>query len=188
MVCFTYSTVFNLIWFVLISHFRANNGLLLVIASVGLLSLLIYLTLAISRLLYNWYRYIILIISLFSCIVPNLTRHLQINLESVQRISSRLILSCNLTMALITALILKPQAMAYNLEANTLLVILLHLTKDQQTIFALFNEFTSTRIYLICDKRSLLFVNKELVNISSWSVFISNLIKLKPFIKFLICY
>jgi len=35
------------------SYLRANNGLLLVIASIELLSLLIYLTLAILRLLYN---------------------------------------------------------------------------------------------------------------------------------------
>ena len=52
-VYFTYFTVFNSIWFVLISHLRANNGLFLVIASAKLLFLLIYLTLAISRLLYN---------------------------------------------------------------------------------------------------------------------------------------
>jgi hypothetical protein len=58
------------------SHLRADDGLLLVIASAGLLSLLIYLTLAILRLLYNWRRYITLIISFFSCVVPSLTRHL----------------------------------------------------------------------------------------------------------------
>ena len=34
-------------------------------------------------------------------------------------------------MALIVALMLKPWAIAYNLEASILLVILLHLTKDQ---------------------------------------------------------
>ena len=73
---FTHFTVFNLIQFVLISHLRANNGLLLVIASIGLLSLLIYLTLAISRPLYNWRRHIILIISLFSYVVLSLIRHL----------------------------------------------------------------------------------------------------------------
>ena len=72
----THFTVFNSIRFVLISHLRANDGLLLVIVSTGLLSLLIYLTLAISRLLYNWCRYIILIISFFSCVVPSLIRHL----------------------------------------------------------------------------------------------------------------
>ena len=72
---FTYFTVFNLIRFVSISHLRANNSLLLVITSIGLLFLLIYLTLAISRLLYNQRRHIISIISLFSCIVPSLIRY-----------------------------------------------------------------------------------------------------------------
>ena len=73
---FTYFTVFNLIWFILISRLKANNSLLLVIASVKLLSLLIYLTLAISRFLYNWRRHIILIISLFFYIVFSLIRYL----------------------------------------------------------------------------------------------------------------
>jgi hypothetical protein len=72
----THSTAFNLIRFILISRLRANNSLLLVIVSIGLLSLLIYLTLAISCLLYNWRRHIILIISLFSYIVPSLIRYL----------------------------------------------------------------------------------------------------------------
>ena len=49
----THSTIFNSIGFILISRLRANNSLLLVIASIGLLSPLIYLTSAISRLLYN---------------------------------------------------------------------------------------------------------------------------------------
>ena len=62
---------------------------------------------------------------------------------------------------------LKLQAIVYNLEANTLLGTLLYLTKNQQTIFALFNKFTSTKIYPICDKKSLLFVNKKLANTSS---------------------
>jgi hypothetical protein len=48
-----------------------------------------------------------------------------------------------------------------------LLVILLHLTKDQWTIFTLFNKSASTRIYPICNKKSLLFTNKKSVNISS---------------------
>ena len=166
-VYFTHFTVFNLIWFILISRLKASNGLLLVIVSTGLLSLLIYLTSAISHLLYDWCRHIILIISLFSCVVPSLTRYLQINLELVQRMSGRLILNCNLTVALIIVPILKLWAIAYNLEARILLVILLHLTKDQQIIFSLFNKSVSTRIYLICNKKSLLFANKELVNISS---------------------
>jgi hypothetical protein len=70
-------------------------------------------------------------------------------------------------MALITAPMLKLWAIAYNLEASILLITLLHLTKDQWTIFTLFNESASTRIYPIYNKRSLLFANKESVNISS---------------------
>ena len=76
-------------------------------------------------------------------------------------------LSCSLTIALIMVLILKLQAIAYNLKASALLVILLHLTEDQWTIFTLFNKSASTKIYLICNKISLLFINKELVNTSS---------------------
>jgi len=40
-------------------------------------------------------------------------------------------LSYNLTVALIVALMLKLWAMAYNLEASMLFVTLLYLTKDQ---------------------------------------------------------
>jgi len=69
-----------------------------------------------------------------------------------------------------------------------LLVILLHLTEDQWTMFALFNESISTRMYLICNKRSLLFVNKELVNISSYNVSVLSLTKFKPLVGFLICH
>jgi len=53
MVRSTHSTIFNLIQFVLISHLRANNSLLLVITFIKLLSPLIHLTLAILYLLYN---------------------------------------------------------------------------------------------------------------------------------------
>jgi len=106
----------------------------------------------------------------------------------VQRISGRLMLSCNSTIALITALMSKLWAIVYNLEASTLLVIFLYLTKDQWTMFALFNKSASTRIYPICNKRSLLFVNKELVNISSCNISMLSLIKFKPLIRFLICY
>ena len=85
----------------------------------------------------------------------------------MQRINCRLRLNYNSTVALITAPILKLWAIAYNLEASTLLVTLLHLTEDQWIIFTLFNKSASTKIYPIYNKRSLLFVNKELVNISS---------------------
>ena len=81
--------------------------------------------------------------------------------------SGRLVLNYNLTVALIVVLMSKPQAIAYNLKASILLVILLYLTKDQWIIFASFNKSASTKIYLIYNERSLLFVNKELVNINS---------------------
>jgi len=55
-------------------------------------------------------------------------------------------------------------------------------------MFALFNKSASTRIYPIYNKRSLLFVNEELVNISSCNVSILSLTKFKPLIRFLICY
>jgi len=55
-------------------------------------------------------------------------------------------------------------------------------------MFALFNESASTRMYLICNKRSLLFVNKESVNISSCNVSMLSLTKFKPLIRFLICH
>ena len=55
-------------------------------------------------------------------------------------------------------------------------------------MFALFNESASTRIYPIYNKRSLLFANKELVNISSYNISILSLTKFKPLIKFLICH
>jgi hypothetical protein len=85
----------------------------------------------------------------------------------VQRISGKLILNYSLTVALIAAPILKPWAIVYNSEASTLLVILLHLTEDQWTIFTLFNESASTKTYPICNKKSLLFANKKLINTSS---------------------
>jgi len=91
-------------------------------------------------------------------------------------------------MALIAAPMSKPWAIVYNSEASMLLVILLHLTKDQWTMFALFNKSASTRIYPIYNKRSLLFINKELVNISSYNVFMLSLTKFKPLIRFLICH
>ena len=48
----------------------------------------------------------------------------------MQRISGRLILNYNSTVALIATPMLKLWAIAYNLETSILLVILLHLTKD----------------------------------------------------------
>jgi len=55
-------------------------------------------------------------------------------------------------------------------------------------MFALFNKSASTRIYPIYNKKSLLFINKELVNTSSYNIYMSSLTKFKPLIKFLIYY
>ena len=44
--------------------------------------------------------------------------------------SGKLILNCNLSMALIAVLVLKLWAIEYNLEASILLVTLLYLTED----------------------------------------------------------
>jgi hypothetical protein len=66
----------------------------------------------------------------FSCVVPNLTKHLYNNFEFVQRTSSRSIPSTLSIVDLTKALILKLWAIAYSFEAKTLLVTLLHLVED----------------------------------------------------------
>ena len=70
------------------------------------------------------------IIRRFSCVVPSLTRHLYSDLEFIQRISGKSILSTLSIIDLIEALILKPWAILYSFEAKTLLVTLLHLVED----------------------------------------------------------
>ena len=83
---------------------------------------------------------------------------------------------------------LNPQAIAQSLDANTLLITLLYLIKDQCTILALFIISANTRIQPICDKRSSLFVNKASVNISRRSVLVSSLMYVRPLTKLLICH
>jgi len=61
----------------------------------------------------------------------------------VQRTSGKLTYKTLSSVDLIAAPILKPCAILYSSEANTLLVIFLHLIKDQWTIFALFEASTS---------------------------------------------
>ena len=91
---------------------------------------LIHFTFAISLRLYACRRYIISIIRRFSCVVPNLTKHLYNDFEFVQRTNSKSIPSTLSIIDLIKALILKPWAIAYNSKAKTLLVTLLHLVED----------------------------------------------------------
>jgi hypothetical protein len=69
--------------FILIKHLRAFNSFDFIIELVEFNSPLIYLTSVISYYLYTWQRYIILIISHFSRVVPNLIRHLYNNFEFI---------------------------------------------------------------------------------------------------------
>jgi hypothetical protein len=104
---FTYSFTSNCNVFVSISYLRAFKDLEFdfVIAFIRFDSPLICFTFKFSLRLYACRRHIISIIRRFSCIVPNLTKHLYNNLEFMQRTRGKSIpktLSIvNLTKALI---------------------------------------------------------------------------------------
>jgi hypothetical protein len=71
--------------------------------------------------LYNCRKHIRSTISLFSCVVPNLTKQLYSDFKSVQKRSERvLIRKIILSVNLIIALILKLYAILYSLDARTL--------------------------------------------------------------------
>ena len=129
---FTHSSTFNYIIFVLMKVLKAfvRFDFDFVIASARFNLPLIHLTFAISLHLYAWQRHIMLIINRFSCVVPNLIKHLYNNFEFVYKTSGRSILSILSIIDLTKALILKPWAIPYSFKANTLLVTLLHLIKD----------------------------------------------------------
>jgi hypothetical protein len=67
------------------------------------------------------------IISRFSCVVPNLTKHSYNDLEFVQRTSGKSILSTLSIVDFTKALMSKPWVILYSFKAKTLLVTLLHL-------------------------------------------------------------
>ena len=123
----------------------------------------------------------------FSCVVPSLTRHSYSDFESVQSISSRLILRTSLVMALRAPVISKPSTIAYNSEASTLLVTLLHLTEVQCNTFAWLSS-ESTMMVPICDERSLLFANEASVKTSSLSLLLSSGTNFRPLARLSICY
>ena len=87
----THSSTSNCNVFVSISCLRAFEDLEFdfVIASAGFDSPLIHFTSAISLRLYAQQKHIISIIRRFSCVVPNFTKHLYNDFESVQRTSSK---------------------------------------------------------------------------------------------------
>ena len=126
----TYSSTSNCRVFVSINRLRAFVDFDFVIASAGFESPLIHLTLAISLRLYAQRRHITSIINRFSCVVPNLTKHSYSDLESVQRISGKSILSTLSIVDLTKAPMSNPWAILYSFEAKTLLVTLLHLIED----------------------------------------------------------
>jgi hypothetical protein len=70
------------------------------------------------------------IIRRFSCVVPSLIRHSYSDLEFIQRISGRSILSTLSIVDLTKALMSNPWAILYSSKAKTLLVTLLHLIED----------------------------------------------------------
>ena len=126
----THSSTSNCSVFVLMRVLRAFEAFDFVIAFAGFDLPLIHLTSATSLRSYAWRRHIISIIRRFSCIVPNLTKHSYNDFEFVQRTSGKSILSILSIVDLIKAPISKLWAIAYNSEANMLLVTLLHLVED----------------------------------------------------------
>jgi hypothetical protein len=105
----TYSYMSNCKVFVSMRFLKAFEDFVFdfIIAFARFESPLIYLTSTISLHSYACQRHIMSIISRFSCIIPNLTRHLYSNLESVQRTSSKSILSTLLIVDFTKALISK---------------------------------------------------------------------------------
>ena len=92
-----------------------------------------------------------------------------------------------LVVALRAPAILKPSTIVYNSEASTLLVTLLYLTEVQYSIFTRLS-LESIIIVPICDKRSLLFVNKALVKTSSLSLLLFSGTNFRPLAGLLIYY
>jgi hypothetical protein len=92
---FTYSSTSSCNVFVSISRLRAFEDFVFdfVIAFARFELPLIHLTSTISLCLYACRRHIISIISRFSCVIPNLTRHLYSDLEFIQKTSGKSILS-----------------------------------------------------------------------------------------------
>ena len=79
-----YIIFFNSMRLISINHFKALHILFFVIASAGLINLLIYFISVISRRSYNWRRYIKSIIKRFSCVISSLIKQSKKNLELIQ--------------------------------------------------------------------------------------------------------
>jgi hypothetical protein len=124
----TYFIICDLILFVLRNYFKIIEiPFPFVKILVRLISPVIYFISAISLYLYNCRKHNILIIRRFFCVILSLTRQSYSDFESVQNISSKLILRILSIVALIVPVISKPSTIIYNLETSMLLVIFLYL-------------------------------------------------------------
>ena len=126
----THSIVLMLMRFESINVFKANEGLDFDMESAGLTCPWIYFILVISRCLYNWQRLITSTISRLSFVIPNLTRQLYEDLESVHKISRTADPSIFPSVAFMTTPISNPYAIPYSSAAKTLRVTWLHLIED----------------------------------------------------------
>ena len=179
----THSVTFKLTVFMSISSLRAWQGLFLVMTSAGLLLPSIHLISAILRLSYNWHKHIKSTMSLFSYVVPSLTKQSYNDFESVQSINGRGLCNCSIfsTIALIAAPTLNPWAIMYSSDARMLYIILLHLMDNQWMILALFLPSMSVMTNSICDERSWLFAKEASVKTMSFKDVMSSHTKQRPF-------
>ena len=181
--------------------FKAN----FVIQLARLLRLLIQQTLVRSPRLQPQQKAIILIINCFSLVVLSLTRHSQSNSKSIQiiigifkRLRRAIII---LIILLIVIAILTLQAITQISKVRILLVICLYLIEDQYKILPQIIKqlllllllpviilLPKIITYSICKLISLLFINKALINVKSFILFILRGIQVSPLLTFYFCY
>ena len=163
----THSVVLILMQFVSIKVFNADEGLVLVMESARLWYLWIHFILVISCCLYDWCKLIISTNSWFSCVVPNFTRQLYRDFESVHRISGTTDPKIFLKVAFMTALMSNSCAIPYSSLAKTLRITRLYFIKDKCMIFALLAALARQITWPICVEMSLLFANEESIKTTS---------------------
>ena len=146
-----------------IRSWRLVPGLSFVIASAILILPLIQITQVISQCLYTCQRHMILIMSRFSCVVPNCTKQSQSDFELIQTIRSIGLLSICSIVDLITIAESNPKLIVYSSDASTLQVTLLHLTKDQWIILALLFLSATATTWPIWEDKSWLFAKDKSV-------------------------
>lgn len=124
----------------------------------------------------------------FSQVMPSLTKHSYNDFKSVQKIIDT---DCIKTYSIVhfnTALTSNLCTIAQNLDADTLLVIFLHLIDNQQMIFTLFLLLIKVITNLIFDKKSYLFANNASVKITSFQEIRLSCTKYRPRLRQSIYY